>query len=54
MVKVELHPLKVGVPAPQLADADPARSALSCEIADLDSMWWADRLAGEMPEERTR
>ncbi|MDA8267070.1 MAG: LLM class flavin-dependent oxidoreductase [Actinomycetota bacterium] len=44
------RPLKIGVPAPQLAGSDPARAALAAEAAGLDSMWWADRLAGWMPE----
>ncbi len=45
-----LRPLRVGIPAPQLAGSDPARAARRCEEAGLDSMWWADRLAGWMPE----
>ena len=45
-----IAPLKVGVPAPQLAGSDPARAALAAEAAGLDSMWWADRLAGWMPQ----
>lgn len=50
MVNSKQRPLRIGVPAPQLAGSDPGRAAQKAEQAGLDSMWWADRLAGWMPE----
>ena len=50
MVKRTPRPLQIGIPAPQLAGSDPVRAARRAEEVGIDSMWWADRLAGWMPE----
>lgn len=42
--------LRVGVPGSQLPSADPTRAARAAEDAGFDSMWWADRLMGWMPD----
>ncbi|MGE3621422.1 MAG: LLM class flavin-dependent oxidoreductase [Acidimicrobiia bacterium] len=43
-------PVRYGVPGSQLPSRDPARAARTAEDAGFDSIWWADRLMGWMPD----
>jgi phthiodiolone/phenolphthiodiolone dimycocerosates ketoreductase len=42
--------LRFGVPGSQMPARDPAAAARRAEEAGFDSMWWADRLMGWMPD----
>ncbi len=42
--------IKFGVPGSQLPARDPVRAVLAAEEAGFESMWWADRLMGWLPD----
>src|SRR3954469_21047757 len=42
--------LRFGVPGSQLPAKDPVIAPRRAEAAGFDSMWWADRLMGGMPD----
>lgn len=44
------EPLRIGVPGSQRPARDPIRAVVQAEDAGFDSIWWADRLMGWLPE----
>src|SRR4051794_36331298 len=50
MVDPMSRPIRFGVPGSQLPARDPAAAAVRAEDAGFDSMWWADRLMGWLPD----